>query len=602
MDGWTNLPTGDRIWLAEVESPGAVSLGLVFSEFHMPEGATLYVYSADRKHVLGAYTASNNREHGRFAIQPLEADRIVLEYYEPARVRGKGRIALTKVAHGFKDLLGRDGARKGGGDPVATPEDFGDSASCHINVNCPEGNAWQDEKNAVVLILLSDLTRNCSGSLINNTAQDDTPYILTAAHCINTFRSSPLTQTEIDAAEDWIVWYQYESAACSPTTEPSYKPATYGTTLRAYNMDSDFALVEVNAMSPYAYPYYAGWSRINTPASSSTGIHHPRGDVRKIAVENHSAVSDSWQSQGFFSPPNSYWKVHFDMGTTERGASGSPLFDQNSRIVGQLSGNRDPLFIQNGNVCQSTFAWYGKLSTSWNHGTTSDTRLKDWLDPGNLGSTTLDGMYGPIPPDPPTNLTITNANQTNANPQLTWTASPSANVTHYEVYRCPSYYLNCFSYGSVIASPTGTSYTDFGIQIKSQSQATDRYSYKVRAVNTDNLSSNYSLFASIWGDPPFKGFEQTEEPDPTAGYRLEQNYPNPFNPSTEIPYYLDQSMHVSVVVYDASGREVARLVDGVRSAGRHAVSFDATLLPNGVYTYELRTALGNTSRQLILAK
>jgi hypothetical protein len=70
-------------------------------------------------------------------------------------------------------------------------------------------------------------------------------------------------------------------------------------------------------------------------------------------------------------------------------------------------------------------------------------------------------------------------------------------------------------------------------------------------------------------------------------YRLEQNYPNPFNPSTVISYQLAGQSHVTLRVYDLLGREVAALVNEVKSAGNYSATFNASNFPSGVYFYRL---------------
>ena len=77
-------------------------------------------------------------------------------------------------------------------------------------------------------------------------------------------------------------------------------------------------------------------------------------------------------------------------------------------------------------------------------------------------------------------------------------------------------------------------------------------------------------------------------PDGFPGsYRLDQNYPNPFNPSTTIGYTLPERAHVSLKVYDMSGREVATLVDRMEEPGAKTVKFDAVNLATGSYLYRL---------------
>ncbi len=85
-------------------------------------------------------------------------------------------------------------------------------------------------------------------------------------------------------------------------------------------------------------------------------------------------------------------------------------------------------------------------------------------------------------------------------------------------------------------------------------------------------------------------------------YALHQNYPNPFNPTTTISYDMLTASEVSVKVYDMLGREVATLVDGQQSAGRHAVTFDARGLASGVYLCRLSSANFAATTRLLLMK
>ena len=88
----------------------------------------------------------------------------------------------------------------------------------------------------------------------------------------------------------------------------------------------------------------------------------------------------------------------------------------------------------------------------------------------------------------------------------------------------------------------------------------------------------------------------------TAGFGLAQNYPNPFNPSTLISYMLPEAADVSIRVYDLHGRQVAHLVQGLRSAGTHEVVFDASSLSGGTYLYRLEADGTVLSRHMTLLK
>lgn len=90
--------------------------------------------------------------------------------------------------------------------------------------------------------------------------------------------------------------------------------------------------------------------------------------------------------------------------------------------------------------------------------------------------------------------------------------------------------------------------------------------------------------------------------DLPAQLELRGNFPNPFFPSTQIHYALPEAAHVRLTVYDAMGRVRATLVDGVQSAGEHAVHFDASSLPSGAYLYRLQAGASSQVRQMMVAK
>lgn len=94
---------------------------------------------------------------------------------------------------------------------------------------------------------------------------------------------------------------------------------------------------------------------------------------------------------------------------------------------------------------------------------------------------------------------------------------------------------------------------------------------------------------------------QKESQLPTA-YKLEQNYPNPFNPSTTIAFALPKPSEVILKVFDAYGREVAKLVEGRLPAGRHEVVLDARPFSSGVYFYRLQAGEFSQTRRLTLVK
>ncbi len=93
-----------------------------------------------------------------------------------------------------------------------------------------------------------------------------------------------------------------------------------------------------------------------------------------------------------------------------------------------------------------------------------------------------------------------------------------------------------------------------------------------------------------------------------ADYALEQNYPNPFNPSTNIVYTLDKKSRVSLIVYNANGQEVTRLIDNrLQEAGRYDVNWNAlsntgARLATGLYLYRLQIDGVTVTKKMVLMK
>lgn len=339
---------GDMLWRVGVTSEGALSLNVLMDAFHLPPGATLFVYSPDMSQVGGAFTHENNKEWGTLALDLLPTDSLIIEYYEPHDAPFTGSIQLGRVTHGYRSPL----------------RDFGDSGSCNNNVNCPEGAPWQTEKRSVLLILVNGFA-SCTGALINNTAQDGTPYFLTADHCLG------------GNVNNWVFRFNYESPGCANVNGPTNQSVS-GSILRANNSASDFALLELSSTPPASYnPHYSGWDRSGVTPPAAVGIHHPSGDIKKISFENDPLAIANWGGADC-------WHVMaWDDGTTEPGSSGSPLFDPQHRIIGQLYGGQ-------ANCSNNVNDYYGRLSTSWT-GSSSSVRLSDWLDPLGTNPLTLNG-------------------------------------------------------------------------------------------------------------------------------------------------------------------------------------------------------------------
>jgi lysyl endopeptidase len=374
IDGqWTMLENGDRIWRLLISSPNALSLNFIFDDFYLPEGASVFLYNNDKSDLLGAYTPAQNQDSGMLGTWLVQGDKIWIEYFEPAEVSGQGRLHIAKATHGYRNA-----------ETFNASKGLNDSGDCNLDIDCPIGTDWEDLKNLnkrAAGILLSGGSGFCSGALINNTQNDGTPYFLTANHCY----SNP-------AAWSFRFGWISPNPVCAATTNSSNGPTTMtlsGGTLRARNAGSDFCLVEINQPIPADWNrVWAGWDKTDNFPIFQVGIHHPSGDVMKICRDDDPATKEvnggaqTWEIVGGGSEGG------WELGVTEPGSSGSPLFDQNGRIIGQLFGGGAACA---GTIDNGALDYYGRLGVSWDGGSAA-TRLRDWLDPSGSDPDTLDSF------------------------------------------------------------------------------------------------------------------------------------------------------------------------------------------------------------------
>jgi PKD repeat protein len=378
---WTQK-NGYRFWQLKLRSSGAEGLALMYSRFRLPEGSGVYVYASDQSHKSAMYKPGDNPSGEHFSTEIIASDEIILEYWAPLSVSQLPVIELEALAYIF---------RSGAQFAPKNANENGSSAACHVNVNCAEGNAWQNQKRGVakIYVVEGNFGGLCTGSLVNNSVQDCKNYFLTAQHC-----GSGATATNFN---QWQFYFNFESGNCSNLTFNQANnvdnQVRVGCTKRSTSGDnssittSDFLLLEFNTAIPADYNvFYNGWDRNNTAATSGVSIHHPSGDIKKISTYTTSLQNSSWTST-----PNTHWRVFWSAtqnghSVTEPGSSGSPIFNQSKRIVGDLSGGSS--------FCNATNQpdLYGKFSYSWaSAGTGNTRRLQPWLDPNSSGISTLDG-------------------------------------------------------------------------------------------------------------------------------------------------------------------------------------------------------------------
>jgi len=367
------LPDGSKLWRLTLHSPDAVAMAVFFSTFNIPEGATMHIYSSDRKVLTGTYTMKDIESNGVMPSEFIVGDEVTIEYHEPADVLYHGVITIDRVSHIYRTLADIAVGEKGSVD---------DAGDCHYHAVCSEGAAWHDQINSVVRITISGSTGTyfCSGAMINNVRMDKTPYVLSANHCLDgsssTFR--------------FDFFYQFLNCDGTGISPAKYVQGGEIKAMISYNSQtgtstsSDFLLLLITKdLSQKTWSdsiYFAGWDASGV-SSVGIAIHHPAGVRKRFSFPRQ-----------VFSYSSKYWGVNWytnpNRGCTEQGSSGSPLFNANRLIIGDLSSGASSCETPSGSD------YYGKLSYSWtnNNNTNNARKLQPWLDPDNTGVRTLPGM------------------------------------------------------------------------------------------------------------------------------------------------------------------------------------------------------------------
>lgn len=353
---WFSNEKGVKINRLGICSAGASSLSLIFKDFHLLPGIKLFVYSPDRKTVHGAYTYRNNKESEVFPISPIPGDSLIVEFQVFGNGINFGDCLIDGVGIGYA----RNENLKD-----AEDEWYQKSEACEVDINCINETNVQKHKKSVVRIIY-DGSKRCTGTLLNNTAFDGKPFVLTAGHCIETAAQ----------ANNAIYYFGYESPYCEGP-DGELKSISGSSLLSSGNGALDFSLVELSEAPSSEYdPLYSGWDTRNNASDYTYIIHHPEGDVKKFAEDvdpKHVATFNNYDE-------NTHWLIpDYEQGTTEDGSSGAPLFNDENRLIGSLSGG--------GEACSEfIYDYYQNFSDCWDNYPLEGNQLKAWLDPTNTAA------------------------------------------------------------------------------------------------------------------------------------------------------------------------------------------------------------------------
>ncbi len=376
---WTTLPNGDKVWRMSYTSEGALSINFFFDVFWIPEGAKLYVYNNEKTDIIRPFTHHNNNPEEVLGTWLVEGDQAWIEYYQPANVKGQAKLTIGSVIHGYRTAETYQKA-------------LNDSGACNHDVDCditPPGadpyglDTVKENIKKAAGMLVTGNTGFCSGTLVNNTNNDGTPYFMTANHC--------------GFSTGWAFRFNWRSPnpSCGTftnSTNGSFNQTVSGAVLRANSSQSDMALVEITDTSFFNNNpdvVWAGWNNSTTQTPNvNFGIHHPSGDIQKTCRDDNGAVRQPVSFNG--NPNTQMWYIdEWELGVTEPGSSGSGLFNENGELIGVLSGGAAACSGTNNN---GQYDFYGRFGVAWDFGSSASSRVRDWLDPGDTGVTEV-GQY-----------------------------------------------------------------------------------------------------------------------------------------------------------------------------------------------------------------
>jgi hypothetical protein len=383
------LPNGTEVRRLRFHSDDARALTVYFDDFHLPVGAELYIYNADKSYFEGPIDAIENNDHRQFVTNDIYGEDLILEYNRPLSAIGEPSLHVSGVGYLFRYVHRPDSNTRG-------------SEFCQVDVKCPEAEPWECQIDAAVRLRITagQGIFVCSGVMVNTTVRDCRQYLLSALHCITNVNNSDLALMQVR--------FSYERNNCGAGLGFGARNRTGVIKLAdsadgGGNTGSDFVLFEVEDEIPDSWnPYFAGWDASGSGSLFGAGIHHPAGDVKKISFYTTNLTSQWWGA------PGSHWGVRWSptesgFGVTEGGSSGSPIFNAQGLIIGTLTGGLSACEVggAGSGTGPTQIDFYGKMSHHWsNNPNSAAQKLRVWLDPLGSGpdawmdpTTVLHGAY-----------------------------------------------------------------------------------------------------------------------------------------------------------------------------------------------------------------
>jgi len=373
---------GTQGWTYTVRIPGAVSMSFHASAVSLPTGAVLTV-------TAGTTTTTYRGHNGELWGRPLLGDTLTFA------LSGAGAsVHIQSFQAGYRALGGVVPDH-----PHYTARiKLVAAADCTQNYSCNATDANQGPGRATVAVLVANQFL-CTGTLLNNTSNDATPYVLTARHCEN----GKMGGGNPDAAQSVTVYWDAVTA-CGATLGSIYDGTAitqFGATTVVEQQDA--WLIRLNSAPAAADAYFAGWDATGGVFTGGYSIHHALGNDKQFVGWTGQAVYQTMaRAEVRVNYESTFWALVNGVGNTGAGASGGALFDPSNRVVGSatlaaLVGGENTAGVCPMSPPPAPTAQYTALAGVWTStadttSTTGDRTLQSVLDPTNTGKMVIDGF------------------------------------------------------------------------------------------------------------------------------------------------------------------------------------------------------------------
>jgi hypothetical protein len=324
---WTQ--NGNRsTWTYSIRIPTAVSMSLHASGVHLPDGAVLTVTGEN-----GASASYRARDVARSGLwsRPLPGDSLLLSLSVSSAQRAQTTLQIESFQAGYRSL------GPGVPDNAHYREIIRQAAtqlsSCAVNYSCEATSANQGPAHATVAIVIAN-TGLCTGTLLNDTSSDGTPFVLTARHC----ETGALGGGDPGAAANITVYWDAVTP-CGATLSSIYDGSAVAQTGATTIVEQQDAwLIELDAPPAASDAYYAGWDATGGVFSGGYSIHHALGYRKQYAGWYGQPVLINSPGAALKVGYNStFWGVVNQVGNVGAGASGGALFSPDNNAVGSAT-------------------------------------------------------------------------------------------------------------------------------------------------------------------------------------------------------------------------------------------------------------------------